>query len=47
MAYDVSLHVKQSGKISLSAKLLSAHILKSQVLAQIEVAFYMSKKETN
>ena len=47
MAYYVSLHVWQSVKISLSAKLLSAHILKSQVLPQIEVAFYMSEKETN
>lgn len=36
MAYDVSLHYKQSSKISLSADLSSAHIAKSHVLAQNE-----------
>lgn len=40
VAYDVSLHDKQSSNISLSAYLSSAHIAKSHVLAQNEV-FYV------
>lgn len=39
VAYDVSLDVKQSGKLPLSANLSLALVVKSLFLAQIQVVF--------
>lgn len=45
VAYDVLLHVKQSGKLPLSANSSLALVVKSQFLAQNQLVFYMSMEQ--
>lgn len=45
VAYDVSLDVKQIGKLPLSANLSLALAVKIQFLAQNQVVFYMSMEQ--
>ena len=45
MVYDVSLDVKQSSKIPLSAQKSLTWIVKFHLLAQYKVVFYVFKKQ--